>query len=50
MLGRFPQPGDSFDFGDWRVTVETVDKRRVEQIHIEPKPTDEVEHDEDADH
>lgn len=37
VLGRFPQPGDGFDFGDWHVTVEKVARRRVEQIHIEQK-------------
>ncbi|MBR1561396.1 MAG: HlyC/CorC family transporter [Clostridia bacterium] len=42
VLGRFPQPGDSFDFGDAHVTVEKVARRRVEQIAIEPKrPKDE---------
>ena len=50
VLGRFPQPGDSFDFGDRHITVERVARRRVEQIHIEPKPTEQGEHDEDADH
>ena len=50
VLGRFPQPGDSFDFGDRRVTVEKVARRRVEQIHIEPKPTDQGESNEDTDH
>ncbi|MBR2700050.1 MAG: HlyC/CorC family transporter [Clostridia bacterium] len=50
VLGRFPQPGDSFDFGDSRVTVEKAARRRVEQIHIEPKPTEQVADDERADH
>lgn len=35
VLGRFPQPGDSFDFDEKHVTVEKVDKRRVTQIRIE---------------
>ncbi|MBR0369026.1 MAG: HlyC/CorC family transporter [Clostridia bacterium] len=50
VLGRFPQPGDGFDFGDSRVTVEKAARRRVEQIHIEPKPIEQVEDDERADH
>ena len=50
VLGRFPQPGDGFDFGDSRVTVEKAARRRVEQIHIEPKPTEQVTDDERADH
>ncbi len=50
VLGRFPQPGDGFDFGDSRVTVEKAARRRVEQIHIEPKPTEQVADDERADH
>ena len=36
VLGRFPQSGDSFDFGDLHVTVEKAARRRVEQIRIEP--------------
>ena len=35
VLGRFPNPGDSFDYEGWRVTVEKVDHRRVETIRIE---------------
>ena len=50
VLGRFPQPGDSFDFADRRVTVEKVDRRRVEQIHIEPKPNEQDMNDEGTDH
>ena len=34
VLGRFPQPGDEFDYMNLRVTVERVAKRRVEQIRI----------------
>ena len=37
ILGRFPQPGDAFDYENLHVTVEKVDKRRVEQILIEQK-------------
>ena len=38
VLGRFPQPGDGFDFENRRVTVERVEKRRVARIHIEDAP------------
>ena len=36
VLGRFPQPGDVFDFEGRRVTVEKLDRRKVEQIRIDP--------------
>ena len=36
VLGRFPQPGDLFEYGGMRITVEKVDRRRVEQIRVEP--------------
>ena len=36
VLGRFPQPGDGFDFDGYRVKVEKVARRRVEQILIVP--------------
>ena len=36
LLGRFPQPGDAFDYEALRITVEKVAKRRVEQITIAP--------------
>jgi len=34
VMGRFPQPGDKFDFENLHVTVEKVAKRRVELIRI----------------
>ena len=37
VLGRFPQPGDGFDFGEHHITVEKVARRRVEQVQIEKK-------------
>ncbi|MGX8705216.1 MAG: HlyC/CorC family transporter [bacterium] len=40
VLGRFPQPGDSFDFADRHITVEKIVRRRVEQITIEPIEAD----------
>ena len=44
VLGHFPQPGDGFDFGGRRVTVEKVARRRVEQIRISPPIADPSEH------
>lgn len=38
VMGRFPQAGETFDYGKMRVTVEKVAKRRVEQIRIELIP------------
>ena len=38
LLGHFPQPEDTFEYKDLRVTVEKVTRRRVEQIRIERKP------------
>ena len=35
VLGRFPQPGDSFDYKGLHVTVEKSARRRIEQIRIE---------------
>lgn len=37
VLGRFPDPGDGFDCGDFHVTVEKVANRRVELIRVEKK-------------
>lgn len=34
VMGRFPQPGDEFDFENLHVTVEKVAKRRVELIRV----------------
>ena len=42
ILGHLPQPGDAFDYGDLHVTVERVAPRRVEQIRIHRKHTDET--------
>ena len=38
VLGRFPQPGDAFDYGELHIVVEKVAKRRVEQILISRRP------------
>ena len=35
VLGRFPEPGDTFDYGNLHVTVDRVANRKVEQIQIE---------------
>ena len=43
VMGRFPQPGDSFEYEGLRITVERVDKRKVEQIHIEPMNKEEAD-------
>ena len=44
VMGRFPQPGDTFDFDNLHVIVEKVAKRRVELIRIVPaEKTDEEE-------
>ena len=34
VLGRFPQPGDSFDYQGLHVTVERAARRKVEQVLI----------------
>ncbi|MBQ8971675.1 MAG: HlyC/CorC family transporter [Clostridia bacterium] len=34
-IGAFPQPGDTFECENLHVTIERVDKRRVEQIRVE---------------
>ena len=34
MLERFPQPGDSFRYGDLSVTVLAMDGRRVERVLV----------------
>jgi len=41
VLGRFPQQGEHFDFGDLHITVEKAARRRVEQILIETRTADE---------
>ena len=42
VLGHLPQPGDAFDYGELHVTVERVALRRVEQIRIHRRHTDET--------
>ncbi len=40
VLGHFPQPGDAFDYGDLRITVEKVARRRVEQVLVRRVPAE----------
>ena len=35
VLERFPQPGDSFRYGDLSVTVLAMDGRRVEKVLVQ---------------
>ena len=44
VLGRFPQPGDSFEYQGLHVTVEKVARRRVEQIRIRRIAPEEASH------
>ena len=39
VLGHFPNPGDTFEYGDVKVTVEKVAHRRVERITVEKQVT-----------
>ncbi|MBE5774799.1 MAG: HlyC/CorC family transporter [Clostridiales bacterium] len=43
VMGRFPQPGDGFDFENLHVSVEKVAKRRVELIRVSAVSEDEAE-------
>lgn len=38
MLGHFPQPGESFDYENLTVTVESMDGLRVERIKVKVNP------------
>ena len=42
-FGAFPQPGDSFDYGDLNITVLSMDGRRVEKLLVRRKPAEEKE-------
>ena len=37
-FGAFPQPGDSFDYGDLTITVLSMDGHRVEKLLVRRKP------------
>ena len=42
-FGAFPQPGDSFDYGDLTITVLSMDGHRVEKLLVRRHPTEEKE-------
>jgi CBS domain containing-hemolysin-like protein len=42
-LGRIPKPGDTVDVGDLRLTVETVERRRVRRVHCARLRPDELD-------
>ena len=39
--GRFPEPGESFQYGDVEVTVLSMDGRRVDRVLVKRKPAEE---------
>ena len=39
--GRFPEPGESFRYGDVEVTVLSMDGRRVDRVLVKRKPAEE---------
>ena len=42
-FGAFPQPGDSFDYGDLTITVLSMDGHRVEKLLVRRHPAEEKE-------
>ena len=42
-FGAFPQPGDSFDFGDLKITVLSMDGHRVDKLLVRRRPAEEKE-------
>ena len=42
-FGAFPQPGDSFDYGDLTITVLSMDGHRVEKLLVRRRPAEEKE-------
>jgi putative hemolysin len=34
MLGHVPVQGESVDFDGWRISTETLDGRRIQQVRI----------------
>lgn len=42
-LGRVPTPGETFRYGDFRVVVEQVVRRRIRRVYFERRPVDEAE-------
>lgn len=43
QLGRVPTPGETFRYGDFRVVVEQVARRRIRRVYFERRPPDEPE-------
>jgi CBS domain containing-hemolysin-like protein len=35
-LGRIPVPGETLEWGQWRFSIESADKRRVRRLRVEP--------------
>ena len=35
VLGRLPKKGDELEIGDYRVTVEAMDRRRIRRLRFE---------------
>ena len=33
-LNRFPDPGETIDVEDWRITIRTVDRHRITQVAL----------------
>ena len=40
-LGRIPVPGETLEWGQWRFSIESADKRRVQRLRVEPGQVDE---------
>jgi putative hemolysin len=40
QLGRLPEPGDTIELDGRRVTVESLRRRRVQRVRIDPAPPD----------
>lgn len=39
QLGRIPKPGESLPWKEWRITVLSSDKRKIDRLRIEADPT-----------
>lgn len=40
-FGHLPEVGESFEWGDWRFTIHTVEERRIDKIMVTPLEPDE---------
>ena len=47
QLDHVPEVGDSFDYNNLYITVTETDYHRVEKIHVEVYPVEEVEEEEE---